>query len=182
MKRNHSPTLPKKISRIRTKKVYADSAEQVCTGFGYGLFARTNIKKGETLFIIKGKKVPVKINSPKDSEELPNAIGVDKGVWIDPKVTNPLVYLNHSCDPNSGIKGTVTIVALKQIKKGEHITIDYSITEGDKYWRLAGKCKCGAKNCRGTIRSIHYLPKRIYVKYMPYIPQFLQKEYVNSVQ
>ena len=132
--------------------------------------------------IIKGKKIPLKINNSQDSSLLPNAIGIGRELWIDPKDTNPLVYLNHSCDPNSAIKGSVSIVALKPIKKNEHITIDYSITEGDKYWRLPGVCRCGAKNCRKIIRSIHSLPKQTYQSYMPYIPQFLQKEYGNGVQ
>ncbi len=181
MKRNPSQNLPKKISKIKNKKVYAASAEDVRVGLGYGLFAKKNINKGETIFIIKGKKVPLKISGPEDSVELPNAIGLDRELWIDPKDDNPLLYLNHSCDPNCAIKGSVNIVALKPIKENEHITIDYSITEGDRFWRLPGVCKCGAKNCRKIIRSIHSLPRQTYLSYMPYIPQFLQREYANAV-
>lgn len=182
MKQNHFQNLPMRISKIKAKKVYAASAEGIRAELGYGLFAKKDIKKGEVLFIIKGKKIPLKIKNSKDSSLLPNAISLNKELWIDPKDNNPLVYLNHSCDPNSAIKGSVSIVALKPIKAHEHITIDYSITEWDKHWKLDKLCGCGAKNCRRVIRSIHFLPKQTYQSYMPYIPLFLQREYTNFVQ
>jgi len=67
-------------------------------------------------------------------------------------------YLNHSCNPNSGIRDKVIIVAMRDIERGEEITLDYSITEADRTGKL--KCKCGDQNCRKIIRSIQFLPKK----------------------
>ena len=174
MRRSLFPNSPKKIYN---QDIYIANAEHLGKGLGRGIFARRNLKKGEVLFIIKGKIVPLKINDQTDSALLPNAIGIEEGVWIDPYPENALHFLNHSCEPNVGIKGKVTVVALKNIAKDEQVTIDYSITEGDRFWTLGGRCQCGGKKCRGKIRSIQYLPKEIYQRYLPFVPAFLQKQY-----
>ncbi|KKR31810.1 MAG: Nuclear protein SET [Parcubacteria group bacterium GW2011_GWF2_39_8b] len=138
-----------------------------------GLFAGENIKKDEVIQHIKGE---IKLFVPRNKKEsltYPDWIGIGKHRWIDPQYPNE--YLNHSCNPNSSIKGKVTMVALKNIKEGEEITIDYSIIEGDDMWKM--KCNCGEKNCRKIIRSIQYLPTRTFKKYLPYIPTYFKKVY-----
>lgn len=140
---------------------------------GKGIMAGEDIKAGDLIQYIRGE---VKFWVVKDKETSlygPNWIGLGKDTWIDPDY--PHQYLNHSCDPNSGIKGKVAMVAIKDIKEGEEITMDYSIIEGDELWEM--QCHCGAKNCRGIIRSIQFLPKNIFQKYMPYIPRYFQKLY-----
>ena len=143
---------------------------------GLGVFAGENIKKGESIQYIKGE---AKFYVPKNKSEslsYPNWIGVGKNKWIDPDYPNK--YLNHSCNPNSGIKGKVTMIALKDIKEGEEVTIDYSIIEGDYMWEM--KCKCDESNCRGIIGSVQFLPKKQFDKYMPYVPKYFQKVYTNK--
>jgi SET domain-containing protein len=62
-------------------------------------------------------------------------------------------YINHSCQPNSFMKilyGHIQFYALRDIKPGEEITIDYEYTlHSDKK-----RCYCGARLCRGTINKI----------------------------
>jgi uncharacterized protein len=138
---------------------------------GMGVMAGEKIKKGEIIQHIKGE---AKFFVPKNREEsisYPDWIGVGKNRWIDPDYPNK--YLNHSCNPNTGIKGKVTMVALEDIKEGEEITIDYSIIEGDDMWEM--ECQCGEKNCRKIIRSVQFLPEKQFKKYMPYIPKYFQK-------
>ena len=67
---------------------------------------------------------------------------------------------------------------MDNIKKGEEITIDYSITEDDPYWKM--KCGCSNKDCRKTIRSIRFLPEKNFKKYRPFIPKFLKKFYEDE--
>jgi len=138
-----------------------------------GIFAEQEYNKGDITFILKGKKVRLLIKSEKDSQKGSDWVGIAKNLWIDPVGYSK--YLNHSCNPNMGIKGKVTFVALRKIKKDEELTIDYSITESDKFWKM--KCKCGAKNCRKIIRSVQFLPKNTYKIYIPYVPRYFQKEY-----
>jgi SET domain-containing protein len=59
-------------------------------------------------------------------------------------------YINHSCSPNAFMQilhDHILFLALRDIKPGEEITIDYMQTlhSDDK------RCICGAGNCRGTI-------------------------------
>jgi SET domain-containing protein len=62
-------------------------------------------------------------------------------------------YINHSCKPNAFMKtlyGHVLFFALRDIKSGEEITIDYEQT----LLPDSRRCHCGAPNCRGTINKI----------------------------
>ena len=70
---------------------------------------------------------------------------------MDCSLNNPGLYINHSCNPNSGIKNSVKIVAMKNIRRGEEVTFDYSTSESEKGWYLI--CHCENKNCRLIIRS-----------------------------
>ncbi len=76
-------------------------------------------------------------------------------------------YLNHSCNPNAGlvIKGTnVNLKAIKNIKRGDEVTFDYSTTMNEDEYEL--KCHCGSTNCRKIIRDFKYLPITLQKKYV----------------
>ena len=143
---------------------------------GMGVAAGEDIKKGEVIQHIKGEAKFLAIKDKEGSLAYPNWIGVGKDRWIDPDYPNQ--YLNHSCDPNSGVKGRVTMYAIKDIAEGEEITIDYSTIEGDDYWEM--NCSCGSKNCRKVIRSIKYLPEQQFKKYLPYIPTYFKNLYLKE--
>ena len=143
---------------------------------GFGIFAKKNIEKHQAIAVIKGELVNHLVVNKKTSAVGQNWIGVGKNKWINPTI---FAHINHSCDPNAGIKGSRTIAALKNIKKGGEIFIDYSITEEDTLWRLNKKCQCGSKKCRKVIKSIQFLPKKVFGSYLPYIPKYFQKVYTK---
>ncbi len=144
---------------------------------GKGTFALRDIRKHEFIDYIKGP-IKHKINTtPKDSAANPDWVGFKKNYWVDP--LPPFKYINHSCDPNCGLRGTKMVYALKPIGKGEELTFDYSTSEIDLNWQLNHRCNCGAKNCRRIIRSIQSLPADTVKKYMPYIPTAF-KAYINK--
>ena len=150
----------------------------VCTSQieGMGIRIGDDAKKGEVIFRFKGP-LKFKINQSKeDALANPDWVGVAKDQWIDPD--KPYKFINHSCNPNTGIKGKVTVVALRDIKEGEELTIDYSTIEGDPRWEM--KCMCGESNCRGIIRSIQYLPKSRFEDYLPYVSTYFKKLYLAS--
>lgn len=143
---------------------------------GKGIRAGENIKTGEIISRVEGP-LKFKINKNKrDALMHPNWVGVKNNIWIDP--LKPHKFLNHSCNPTAGMRG-LTIIAIRDIKEGEEITVDYSIIEGDPRWEL--KCLCNEKGCRGIIRSIHYLPKKTFFKYLPHIPSHFKKVYEKHV-
>ena len=84
----------------------------------------------------------------------------DKGIDYDIQIDNNLFFaarrdevedadfLNHSCEPNSGIKDRLKIVVMRDINIGEEITFDYAMSESSKF---SMRCKCGSKKCRKII-------------------------------
>jgi len=110
---------------------------------GKGVFARRDIKKGE--LIIDHPKCSKQI-SLKEFEKISNFqkkfVSILKGKYI--LFYSPARYVNHSCAANTKVsrKGDV---ALRNIKKGEEITANYSF----ELPNIGFKCKCG--KCKGRI-------------------------------
>lgn len=143
---------------------------------GKGLFTSRAIKKGDRALILKGERKRKVNKTVGDVFANPDWVGFNKNWWTDPRP--PFKFLNHSCDPNIGIKGKVSFYALRDIKSGEELTFDYSTSEVDTRWSL--KCGCGSKKCRGVVKSVQFLDKKTYNRYDPFIPTGIKHIYVNS--
>lgn len=127
--------------------------------YGKGNFATKDIKKGEVVFVLGGKRFDVsefanKVNSGKEYIDDPFQIG--RRTYIDLNETSRT--FNHSCNPSCGIRKNSELFALRDIKKGEELTFDYSLTIAPTEWSM--KCKCGTKACRKTLGDIVSIPKK----------------------
>lgn len=140
---------------------------------GVGIFAKRDFECGETIGKLSGKVFKHRNKTYEDVNGNMDWIGLKRHTWIDP--TFPFSHVNHSCNPNISIKGIKTVVAIRDIAKGEELTLDYAVTEEDA--RFAMPCTCGTQNCRGEIRSIHFIPLGIFRKYLPFIPNHFKKIY-----
>ncbi|MGD1065502.1 MAG: SET domain-containing protein-lysine N-methyltransferase, partial [Vulcanimicrobiaceae bacterium] len=61
-------------------------------------------------------------------------------------------YINHSCRPNAFMQTfgkRLLVLALRDIRPGEEITVDYVAT----YHSDGKRCSCGVRGCRGTINK-----------------------------
>lgn len=144
-----------------------------------GVFAKSFIKKGERICFLKGKEKTIKeLKKIKISKkELGNLLQISQTKYL--KVNKPHLFFNHSCSPNVYVKGKNELSAIRDIKKGEEITFDYSTTvwedwgKGHKPWRM--KCNCKSEKCRKIIKEFHLLPKRIKFKYIKnkFLPNFI---------
>ncbi len=131
------------------------------TDVGKGVFAKRLIKKGEKILKFTGRIVNAgQINKEKSRRGDPLQISDNK--YID--LEEPGILANHSCNPNVGIKNDKILIALKNIKKGEEIRYDYSLTMDKSEWVM--KCKCYQKNCRKIVKDFKYLPKQLQKKYL----------------
>ena len=130
---------------------------------GSGIFANNEFKKNKLVFIFSGNI----INWSKANYK---SLQIGKNKFINPDKNNPGEFLNHSCNPNCGIKNLNKITAMKNIKPGEEILIDYSTTIGHKY---EIECNCKDSNCRKFIRSYKELPKEIKEKYKGWTSEYL---------
>jgi len=138
-----------------------------------GLFAKRTIKRGEKIFTVDGPVINYPF--PPNYRIGPTWLMVGARSWIIPINDSPWLAIRHSCNPNAGFGKQNIVVAMKTIHANQEITVDDSVTEADPNWHA--KCNCGEKNCRGIIRSVQYLPEKIYKKYLPFISEYMQKVY-----
>jgi len=82
-------------------------------------------------------------------------------------------HVNHSCDPNCGIRGSFEFVAMRDIKLGEEITIDYAMIDSSDY---KIKCKCGSGRCRGVITGNDWKSPGLQKRYAGYFSKYLAKK------
>ena len=127
---------------------------------GFGIYANRDITEGEIIF--KGEEKSQRIVTKKfvdrnwNEKEKENfgryAYPISKEVFIlwdeDPAEWAPQ---NHSCDPNTEFKG-LNIVAKKNIKKGEELTLDYALFLDENMEPF--ECSCGSPYCRKVIKGI----------------------------
>lgn len=139
--------------------------------FGRGVYAKKKISKGSVIAAFDG---PIYDDDyePWTEDMFNHAIQIGPKKWRDSKGLARLI--NHSCDPNCGIKKRTHIVAMRDIKAGEQITWDYEMTEKNKYWKM--NCKCGSDICRGVIGHYKNMPLSIRKKYKGYISSWITKK------
>lgn len=129
--------------------------------FGRGLFATRTISQGEIILIISGPMITQADVDQRSNKEAANALQINEELYID--FQEPGVLINHSCNPNTGIKEDKYVLAIKDISIDEEITWDYS-TSVDTGWAMP--CHCEEKNCRKRVKDFESLPKNLQKKYL----------------
>jgi SET domain-containing protein len=136
---------------------------------GWGIFAARDIAKDEIILEFNGPRVKIE-----DMEGIPREVwdhlfnvGVDEYIIA----REHAVRTNHSCDPNAGIVRDVFLAAMRDIKKDEEITFDYSTITADN-WTM--ECRCGSPRCRKTIGNYIDLPDELKKKYDTYTPDWIK--------
>ena len=96
---------------------------------GYGVVAREAIAAG-TLVVMFGGVVTTSAEFevlPPNLQHFPFQVADD--LFLGPRDESDIGVgerINHSCDPSVGFSGAIALVALRDIKKGEPITLDYA--------------------------------------------------------
>lgn len=120
-----------------------------------GLFAIKPIKKGEIVFIKGGHIIERKDIKKYEAIARKYYTSIDENFVITPLTKRELpriqICLNHSCDPNVGVRGEITFVAMRDIATGEEITMDYAMTEESSYG--IKKCRCDTSYCRKILKA-----------------------------
>jgi len=99
---------------------------------------------------------------------------VDYDRYKVPKKNSVGWMINHSCDPNCVVSGN-SVVARRDIKRGEELTFDYST---DVDWPgFAMACRCGSLGCRRIIRAYRFLPREVAMGYGRYVAPYISKNY-----
>jgi len=146
---------------------------------GKGIFANEDIKRGEVVFI-KGGHI-LKREELFSSKVINSYFPLNDEYFLGAKSPEEeeaiKLYENHSCNPNCGLHGDITFVAIRDIKKDEELTVDYAFIDNEDY---SFKCTCGSDNCRGTITGYDWKLKELQDKYYDYFAQYLKDKIDNE--
>jgi len=118
---------------------------------GSGVFANQPFTKRKKLGEVTGKI----IGARRALREIARQtriyfVQLDERHGLDCSRGNAFGRLNHCCAPNCYlriIRHRVEVYALRSIRRGEELTIDY----GQTPHRAGMKCSCGAPRCKGRI-------------------------------
>ncbi len=146
---------------------------------GWGIFARADIRKSERLAIFGGKIMLID-----EMYQLPGnmqgyTMQIEDRFVLGPAgtISEDTDFFNHSCDPNSGFKGQIFLVAMRDIRAGEEITFDYAMTVSesvgsDMVFEMV--CTCGSPRCRKTITEQDWMLPELQDRYKGYFSQYIQ--------
>jgi len=145
---------------------------------GRGLFAIADIAKNEIVAVKGGHIVDRKTLREKITPLLgPVEIQIDDDLFIAPVTDEErelsMLYSNHSCDANLGMRGEITFVAMRDICAGEELTHDWATTDDDDY---SVECKCGAPACRKVLTGKDWQRPELQKRYEGYFSAHLARK------
>jgi SET domain-containing protein len=119
---------------------------------GQGAFAAEAIPARLKIGEIRGESISVaqaRIRATRTERIMIVEVSSRKAIDFS-RSSDPMRYTNHSCQPNARLcirQGRVEFYALRPIRPGEEITVDYGETHHEG--RLV--CRCGAPGCKGAL-------------------------------
>jgi hypothetical protein len=145
---------------------------------GRGLFAIADIPKDEIVAVKGGHIVDRKTLREKITPRLgPVEIQIDDDLFIAPVTDEErelsMLYSNHSCNANLGMRGEITFVAMRNIRAGEELTHDWAMTDDDDY---SVECNCGAPNCRRILTGKDWQRPELQKRYAGYFSAYLARK------
>lgn len=155
-------------------KVYVKECE-----LGRGLFALKRIRAGEMVLVLGGDVITVHhVRGMGEKQGNPVQIGSRQYIDVEP----PGLYINHSCQPNTGVMNDTILVALRDISVDEELRFDYSTTMSEGDWTM--RCRCGAAQCRGLIEDFHLLAKTLKQRYLArgIVQRFIVEEHYAQIE
>ena len=143
---------------------------------GDGLFAREPIVANEVVAVKAGHVVDT-AEVLRLTERIDDfSLQIHDELFLSPRtiaeVDDLVVHINHSCDANVGFEG-IAYVAMRDIEPGEELCHDYALARSAPY---SMACRCGARDCRGTVTGDDWKLPAVQAKYGHYfMPHILKR-------
>jgi uncharacterized protein len=141
---------------------------------GRGLFAKHDIARGVVVAVKGGHVIRGEILRQLTPRLGPAEIQIGDDLFISPVTEEEregsMIFSNHSCEPNIGVRGQIVFVAMREIRAGEELTHDWAMTDNDD---SSIECRCGAANCRGTITGEDWRRPELQQRYGDYFSAYL---------
>ena len=143
---------------------------------GIGLFCTKDIMKGEIVFVKGGYELhrSEMFSQCTIDSYLPIGDDLFLSAKTEEEAAHVKLYINHSCDPNLAMLNDRTFCAIRHIKSGEELTIDYAFVDNEDY---SFECHCGSPKCRKTITGFDWKESSVRRKYKKtYFSPYLQRK------
>jgi hypothetical protein len=142
---------------------------------GKGLFATAGFARGEIVMVKGGHIVSREFLEREVTPKLgPVEVQIGDALFIAPVTADEregsMLYSNHSCDPNLGLRGNIIFVALRDIGDGEELTHDWCMTDDDAY---TTECTCGSADCRHVLTGKDWQRPELQARYRGYFSTYL---------
>jgi SET domain-containing protein len=141
---------------------------------GDGVFAVAPIAAGETVVCFGGHVCDGDELRTLSERQQAHSIQVDDALFVvcDGVTDEPADYVNHSCEPNVGIRGSIVLVAMVDIAPGDEICFDYAMSDSDDYDEFV--CVCGTASCRGLVTGGDWKRPDLQVRYAGWFSSYLE--------
>ena len=147
---------------------------------GKGMFALEPIKKGEKI-IEYGGEYTNSVGAEKAKTEGKLVMQWDEDLFsVENRGAEKGYFINHSCEPNTWMGDAYTVIANKDIKKGEELTIDYILFQVNENYISKWDCKCGSKECRKRITGRDWRLKEFQKRYKDHFTPIINKLIKNN--
>lgn len=138
-----------------------------------GLFATQNFKKGEVLVVFGGRAATRETINKISPDLSRHALQIGKNLFLLQHVFEDGEYINHSCDPNLGFEGQITLVAIRDIEAGEEVCFDYAMvdmSDADEF-----NCLCSSPFCRKKVTGEDWRLPDLKKRYKGYFGAHVQR-------
>ena len=139
---------------------------------GYGLFAHVPIRKDDLLIVWGGTVVHAHDLKELVIENI-KIVQIEEDLYSVSDRNGPGDYINHCCDPNAYIDGSVSVRALRDLLPGEEVCYDYGTTHGSSFDDF--NCSCGTPNCRGAVTGNDWRRPELQERYQGLFSSYLQR-------
>jgi len=145
---------------------------------GSGVFALRAIAAGETVSVWGGYVLTLAdlLALPLDDRRYAVQIDEARFLFTPTALADGADLINHSCAPNLGFDGPITLVALRDIEPGEELTYDYAMADATPL--LDMDCGCRAAGCRGRITSDDWRDPALQAAYRDRFSPYLARRIV----
>ena len=178
-------SLARKDDRIYVREGYRATRNRFAVGenqLGKAVYAAQVFGEGDLITRFRGRRFPAdKVPSPMHGTA-DRFVQVTPDAYLGPSGgIDDLI--NHSCQPNAGLRFTtagVFLIAIRPIAPGDEITWDYSTTLAGSNWHMI--CRCQSVGCRRIIGDFATLSpeRRQWYRARNLVPPYLRRG--NSVE
>lgn len=154
-----------------TDKIYVAETGRM----GKGVFAAKDFEPEEPILYIEGEVVETDTLWECAEDVQDHWFPFDHNRYVFPQA--PWTFLNHSCEPNAGIKNNRLIIAIRSIRKGDQVFIDYAMNSNDD-WTM--ECHCCSDRCRKIVGNFDLLDDATKELYLDYVCDFIKQDYIKS--